>query len=87
MRWPAVAALRAAPQFRNALLKLYFLQFRPYSLTAYLMFSSTTWSLLHLNVNRLHKIYKKEKLPKTIVLVNFFNRTEWKTPTSILDLT
>ena len=55
VRWPAVAALRAAPQFRNALLKLYFFISDHIFSLHISCFSSTTGSLLHLNVHHLQK--------------------------------
>ena len=61
MRWPAVAALRAAPQVRNALLKFYFF-ISDYIFSLHIScFSSTTGSLSHLNVHHLQQQYKKEK--------------------------
>jgi hypothetical protein len=61
VRWPAVAALRAAPQFGNAQLKLYFFISDHIFSLHISCFSSTTGSLLHLNVHHLQKIYKKKK--------------------------
>ena len=71
MRWSAVAALRAAPQFRNALLKLYFFISDHIFSLHISCFSSTTGSLLHLNV-------QKGKITKTNCFNQFlfFTRTE-----------
>ena len=87
MRWPAVAALRAAPQFRNALLKFYlFISDHIFSLHMTCFFS-TTGSLSHLNVHHLQKyIKRKNKQQNSFNQFRFFNSTEWRTSTSIVDL-
>ena len=75
VRWSAVAALRTAPQFRNAVLKFYF-------------FISDHSSCLY--NSKIYETNLKRKNKQKYVLINcflnFLNRTEGRTPTAIVDL-
>jgi len=74
VRWPAVAALLTAPQFRNALLKLFFFISEHHSSCLY---NSKIYG---------KNIKRKNKNQYALIIVSFFNRTERRTSTAIVDL-